>query len=140
MTAVSKTARSTEKRMEPPRKAWQQPLWLPMPMLPLLDGRSARLQKRCPISQKNNLQGGKAILSPSSMNKIQSLLNTCETSLQKNEYNMRPIRGVQCSCSDVETIMLYCETIQQHGTYKGYLMPPRCAVADVLVKYDLRED
>lgn len=70
----------------------------------------------------------------------QKLINACQKSLQKNEYNMRPIRGVQCSHSDVEDIMLYCETIQQHGTYKGYLMSPHCAVADVLAKYDLLED
>lgn len=70
---------------------------------------------------------------------VQKLVKTCEKSLQKNEYNMRPINGVQCSHSDVETILLYCEYIQQYGTYKGYLMRPHYAVAEVLKKYDLLE-
>lgn len=71
---------------------------------------------------------------------VRKLINTCKKSLQQNEYNMRPIKGVQCSCSDVETILLYCECIQKHGTYKGYLMRPHCAVAEVLAKFDLLED
>lgn len=61
----------------------------------------------------------------------------CEKSLRENEYNVRKIKGIDCTHSDVETIILYTETIQRNGTYEGELMRPHGAVEDVLRAYNL---
>ena len=69
--------------------------------------------------------------------KAKKCIAACNKSLRENEYNIRSLNGVQCSASDVETVLLYAETIQQCGTYEGQLMRPRCEVADVLKSFGL---
>lgn len=68
---------------------------------------------------------------------IQKCITACKKSMQKNEYNIRKIKGISCSHSDVETILLYAQTIQQYGTYEGKLMRPHGAIADVLKGFEL---
>lgn len=59
--------------------------------------------------------------------------------LQENEYNMRKMKGVMASHSDVETAILYAQTILEHGSYQGLLMQPFNEVRDLLEKYALLE-
>lgn len=67
----------------------------------------------------------------------QSLIAACEKSLRDNEYNLRKVRGVEMSHSDVETAILYAETIQRCGTWEGELMRPRGSVEALLRKYGI---
>lgn len=67
----------------------------------------------------------------------QKLIAACKKSLSVNEYNLRKIRGVTLSHSDVETAILYAETILTYGTYEGQLMRPVGAVRELLEKFDL---
>ena len=68
---------------------------------------------------------------------IKKCLAACEKSLRENEYNTRKLKGVDCSHSDVETVILYAQTIQRNGTYEGELMRPHGAVEDILRVYNL---
>lgn len=55
-----------------------------------------------------------------------------------NERSNFTLKGVKnLSRSDLDTLLLYAEYIEKHGTYEGYLMKPRGAVAEVLEKYGL---
>lgn len=69
--------------------------------------------------------------------KAKKCIAACNKSLRENEYNIRSLNGVRCSASDVETVLLHAETIQQCGTYEGQLMRPRGEVADVLKSFGL---
>lgn len=72
--------------------------------------------------------------------KAVKLVRVCRDSLMKNEYNTRTVAGVKgLSHSDVETAILYAETIISFGTYQGQLMPPRGGVADLLAKFGLKD-
>lgn len=73
------------------------------------------------------------------MDKIKAaknLLGICEKSLRDNEYNIRKVKGVSCSHSDVETVILYAETFLNTGGFSG-LMQPRGEVRAVLQKAGL---
>lgn len=74
------------------------------------------------------------------MKAAQKLIADCEKNLQENEYNMRKMKGVRLSHSDVETAMLYANTILQYGTYEGILMHPFGEVGMLLGKYGLSEE
>lgn len=77
------------------------------------------------------------------MSKVENakkLVAQCSKSLQENEYNMRKVCGVSMSYSDIETAILYGETIIQCGTYAGQLIQSRGKVADLLGKYGLLEN
>lgn len=74
------------------------------------------------------------------MSNVEKCIQACRKSLQENEYNMRKVQGVMMSHSDVETALMYTETIQEHGTYQGLLMKPHCEVAELLGKYGLIEN
>ncbi len=66
------------------------------------------------------------------------LIHTCRDSLLSNEHNIRTVAGVKgLSHSDVETAILYAETILAYGTYEGQLMHPRGGVAHLLIKFKL---
>ena len=67
------------------------------------------------------------------------MIQACKDSLAKNEYNLRKIRGISMSHSDVETAILYGETILQNGTYSGILMHPRGAVQELMGAFNLLE-
>ena len=67
----------------------------------------------------------------------QKLIAACQKSLRENEYNIRKIKGVALSHSDVETAILYAETIQNFGTYEGQLMRPVGAVHELLTKFNV---
>lgn len=64
----------------------------------------------------------------------------CQDSLRKNEYNMRRVKGINMSHSDVETSLLYAETILREGTYEFSLMRPRGAVAELLKEFKLLKE
>lgn len=56
----------------------------------------------------------------------------------KQSLDCVKIKGVKnLSRSDLETILLYCDTIKKHGTWEGYLMQPLGGVGEVLAKYGL---
>ena len=71
------------------------------------------------------------------LKKAQKCIEVCNKSLENNEYNVRKVKGVSCSHSDVETVKLYAETISRYGSYEGILMRPHCEVAEVLKKFGL---
>lgn len=71
------------------------------------------------------------------MKNVIDCIAACQKSLRENEYNTRSLRGVKVSHSDVETILLYAQTIQLQGTYEGHLMKPRAEVAEVLERFGL---
>ncbi len=63
--------------------------------------------------------------------KLNEVLGTCECRTSS-------IKGVKnLSRSDLETALLYAETMEQNGTWEGVLMRPRCEVADLLSAYGL---
>lgn len=70
-------------------------------------------------------------------NKARNLIALCEKNLRANENNMRKFKGASVTTADVETVILYCETIIRYGTYEGQLMTPRGSVAEVLSKSGL---
>lgn len=74
------------------------------------------------------------------MSNIEKCIQACQKSLRENEYNMRKVNGVMMSHSDVETTLMYAETIRKNGTYQGILTKPRCEVAELLGKYGLIDD
>lgn len=65
-----------------------------------------------------------------------NLMALCEKSLRENEYNIRKVKGIRCSHSDVETVMLYTETFLNTGSFAG-LMKPHGEVGAVLQKAGL---
>lgn len=71
--------------------------------------------------------------------KAKNLIALCKKNLMENENNSRKFKGARVSTSDVETIILYCETIIRCGTYEGQLMTPRGSVAEVLKKSGLMD-
>ena len=73
------------------------------------------------------------------MKNAEKLLAACKKSLAENEYNVRKIKGVSLTHSDVETAMLYAETILRCGSYRGELMTPRGEVRELLDKFSLLE-
>lgn len=70
----------------------------------------------------------------------EKMLRECRAALEKGEYNLRTLRGVHMSVSDVETAILYGETIIRCGTYRDELMKPRCEVRDLLEKFQLIDE
>jgi len=71
------------------------------------------------------------------MEAARKLISACEKNLQENEYNMRKMRGVNLSHSDVETAIFYASTILQYGTYEGFLVRPLGEPGELLQKYGL---
>lgn len=72
--------------------------------------------------------------------KANALLSDIAKAISKNEYNAIRFQGVSnVSRSDLETVELYCDTINSNGAYTGLLMKPRGAVADILQKFGLLE-
>lgn len=65
-----------------------------------------------------------------------NLMALCEKSLCENEYNIRKVKGVRCSHSDVETVMLYTKTFLDTGCFAG-LIKPHSEVKAVLQKAGL---
>ena len=69
------------------------------------------------------------------------MVELCKKSLANNEYNVRKVKGVRMSYADVETAILYGDTIMRFGSYSdgGNLMQPRCEVRDLMAKFGLLE-
>ena len=72
--------------------------------------------------------------------KALALKEKAEATIRKNEYNTVRFCGVaSVSRADLETVVLYCQTIATYGGYTGELMKPRGTVAEVLSKNGLVE-
>lgn len=79
-------------------------------------------------------------MATSVMKKAEKLIADCKRNLAGNEYNSRRFKKVSnCSHSDIETVLLYAETVSNHGSYTGTLMQPRGNVAAVLLNCGLYE-
>lgn len=65
------------------------------------------------------------------------MIGLCKKSLADNEHNIRKVKGVPMTQSDVETAILYGETIIRCGDYHSELMTPRGEVAELLEKFAL---
>lgn len=76
----------------------------------------------------------------SKMKAAKKLISDCEKNLRENEYNTRKMKGVQLSHSDVETAILYANTILQYGTFENILMRPLGELAELLRKYGLLKE
>lgn len=73
-----------------------------------------------------------------SSTKLLNLKWQCEKSLDENEYNLRKINGVTLTHADVETALLYVDTMMRFGDgWRNELMEPRCEVRELLQKYGL---
>lgn len=71
--------------------------------------------------------------------KVDKCIHACRMSMMLHEYHTRVVAGVKdLSYSDLETAILYAETIRNNGTYKGIFMEPRGSVAELLTKFGLK--
>ena len=74
------------------------------------------------------------------MSAAQQLISVCNKHLAEDECKIRAIRGIKnLSRSDLETAILYAQTIASSGSYEGQLMKPRGGVADLLKAFELME-
>lgn len=64
--------------------------------------------------------------------KIEGLIAKCNSAMIKNEYRVSTINGVKnLSRSDLDCIVLYCETFLEQGSIRS-LMKPLGGIGEVL--------
>ncbi len=68
--------------------------------------------------------------------KIYTLRQKAQNLIMNSEYRSVKLHGVSCTRSDLETIVMYSDTLLKHGNLNGF-MEPRGNIKDVFAKVGL---
>lgn len=68
------------------------------------------------------------------MNKITKTIELLEQKRLSDENRSKKIKGVKLSNSDIDTAIMYLETIKNYGTWEGVFMEPVGAVKEIIDK------